>query len=662
MADVILQGVEVCREGHVILHDLDFQANRGELVAILGPSGSGKTTFLHVLLGLLTPDCGTLQWLDQRIHSRNASTYRAQYVGMMFQHAHLCSYYSARENLQLGLSGSVYDEGWGKALEIGPLLDRSPKELSGGERARVSLLRAVRGNPSLLCCDEPTGALDARLGHKVMNQFVEYAKKHLVVITTHDEELAHQYATTIYRLVQGKLVMVLKQTNTPIPNPPSHSLRSYHYSWNESWRGAQRAWRATRTLYRGCVFTFAVALLGMGVVVGLQEGVPHAVFSAREAWLDNRDITLEYQQNGMTMPLPSSTQRHLAPLIQNAIEVPPLRSILNQLLPPLQQPWSDAEWVAVDHATLHQEESLLLQGTLPVAGRLEVVVNETYLQQQGTMTFPREISLEGTWLLPLTQGVLQEPQQLTVTLVGVIDDGTWSQTPKWYVEEETWLEWLHTTPLTCLSNEEETVTLYDYWWDLAYYGSHRPLQYRFATLAETEVAYASMLRLPLATNEPWVQTPTPHRLWIQTSDAMVRATFPNLWANLQQALWGFLWLLLIGMNGLNLLVFDYAFQQRRREGALLQAMGLPRSSLRRLLLGEWIRIGGSSLLLALVSYGLLVVVASLLPFPFRHGLTFSLEALGIMIGGAFLFFGIAAGIPGLRLIRTMAVTQLRDDV
>ena len=662
MAEVMLQGVKVLGKGRVILKNLDFQAEKGELVAILGPSGSGKTTFLHVLLGLLAPDEGTLHWQGQRIHSRNVRAYRAQHVGMMFQHAHLCSYYTARDNLQLGLTGSFVEESWGKALEVGPLLDRYPHELSGGERARVALLRAVRGNPSLLGCDEPTGALDPRLGHLVMKQLAAYATNHLVVITTHDEVLAHQYATTIYRLVEGQLVCIQrKTTGTSSPTTP-YSLRSYHYSWQESWRGAKLAWHSTQTLYRGCVITFAVALLGMAVVVGLQKGVPQAVFAAREAWLDNRDITLEYQLQGVTMPLPASTKRHLAPWIETATEVPPLRFIFNQFLPALQQPWSEAEWVAVDRATLQQAASALLEGNLPTTAHLEVLVNTTYLQQHGTIDLPQEIVLEGTWWFSHEGSFLQESSRFLVTIVGIIDDGTWYQTPKWYVEEETWLAWLRSTPVTCLSQEGQEVTLFDYWLDPAYYGNHLPSQYRFSTLAETEIAYANMLKIPLATNEPWTEQTPSHRLWVQISDAMVQATFPDLWDNLQQALWGFLWLLLIGINGLSWMAFDYAFQRRRREGALLQAMGLSSSSFRRLLLGEWIRLAGASALLALLGYFLLVSLSAWFPFPFSKVFPLNLASLGMIVGGAIVFFGLSALLPAVRMRQRTAVAQLRDDV
>lgn len=188
-----------------------------EFAAILGPSGSGKTTMLNIIGGLDHYDSGDLE-IDgistKKYKSSDWDTYRNNRIGFVFQSYNLIPHQSILSNVELaltlsGVSPAERKERAKKALEevgLGDHIRKLPNQLSGGQMQRVAIARALINDPEILLADEPTGALDTSTSEQVMNLLTRIAKDRLVVMVTHNSELADEYATRIIQLKDGQIM------------------------------------------------------------------------------------------------------------------------------------------------------------------------------------------------------------------------------------------------------------------------------------------------------------------------------------------------------------------------------------------------------------------------------------------------------------------------
>lgn len=194
------------------LDGVDFCLASGELVVLLGASGSGKSTLLNILGGLDTPTSGSVRFGDQALDEASndeLTQYRRQHVGFVFQFYNLIPSLTARENVELvtEIAEDPLDAAEVLALVgLGDRLDHFPAQLSGGEQQRVAIARAVAKRPSLLLCDEPTGALDYRTGIVVLS-VIERVNRELGTATaliTHNAPIAAM-AERIVTLADGRV-------------------------------------------------------------------------------------------------------------------------------------------------------------------------------------------------------------------------------------------------------------------------------------------------------------------------------------------------------------------------------------------------------------------------------------------------------------------------
>jgi putative ABC transport system ATP-binding protein len=186
-----------------ILHDLSFQIEHGESVAIVGASGSGKSTLLSLLAGLDLPSTGQITLMGQslsQLDEDGRARLRGKYVGFVFQSFQLLPHLTALENVMLPLemAGVVQDEAklaafqWLEKVGLGLRSNHFPKTLSGGEQQRVALARAFINKPAILFADEPTGSLDEVSGNRVIELLFELNRENssTLVLVTHDQALA----------------------------------------------------------------------------------------------------------------------------------------------------------------------------------------------------------------------------------------------------------------------------------------------------------------------------------------------------------------------------------------------------------------------------------------------------------------------------------------
>ena len=273
------------------LDDVSLNLRDNEFVAILGPSGSGKTTLLNVIGGLDRYDSGDLiinGISTKKYTDRDWDSYRNHTIGFVFQSYNLIPHQTVLSNVELaltisGISGAERRSRATKALEqvgLGDQLHKHPSEMSGGQMQRVAIARALVNNPDILLADEPTGALDSDTSIQVMELLKEVAKDRLVVMVTHNPELAEQYATRIVRLRDG---MIQSDTAPFAPDdsalvPPVHKnlgrssmspLTALALSFNNLLT------KKTRTLLTA--FAGSIGIIGIALILSLSAGVSNYI-------------------------------------------------------------------------------------------------------------------------------------------------------------------------------------------------------------------------------------------------------------------------------------------------------------------------------------------------------------------------------------------------
>ena len=273
------------------LDDVSLNLRDNEFVAILGPSGSGKTTLLNVIGGLDRYDSGDLiinGISTKKYTDRDWDSYRNHTIGFVFQSYNLIPHQTVLSNVELaltisGISGAERRSRATKALEqvgLGDQLHKHPSEMSGGQMLRVAIARALVNNPDILLADEPTGALDSDTSIQVMELLKEVAKDRLVVMVTHNPELAEQYATRIVRLRDG----VIQSDTAPFAPDDSAQVPPVHKNLGRSSMSPLTALalsfnnlltKKTRTLLTA--FAGSIGIIGIALILSLSAGVSNYI-------------------------------------------------------------------------------------------------------------------------------------------------------------------------------------------------------------------------------------------------------------------------------------------------------------------------------------------------------------------------------------------------
>ena len=201
----------------VALNNVSLKFRKNEFVMILGPSGSGKTTLLNIIGGLDRYDSGNLiinGKSTKKFKDKNWDAYRNACVGFVFQNYNLISHISVYKNVEMALTLSGTKTSKKKKMVMDALkkvglerhANKKPSQLSGGQMQRVAIARALVNNPDIILADEPTGALDSKTSVKIMNLIKEISKDKLVIMVTHNDELAKRYANRTIKLKDGNII------------------------------------------------------------------------------------------------------------------------------------------------------------------------------------------------------------------------------------------------------------------------------------------------------------------------------------------------------------------------------------------------------------------------------------------------------------------------
>ena len=265
------------------LKGVDLKFRKNEFVAILGPSGSGKTTLLNIIGGLDRYDSGDLiinGKSTKKFKDTDWDAYRNNCIGFIFQSYNLISHISLLENIEMSLtlSGVSAKKKKKKALEVLKKVGleehahKKPNQLSGGQMQRVAIARALVNDPDIILADEPTGALDSNTSVQIMNLIKEIAKNKLVIMVTHNPELANEYSNRIIELKDGSLISDSNpnketdntKSNFKIKKTSMNFLTALDLSFNNI------KTKKGRTLLTA--FASSIGIIGIALILSLSNG------------------------------------------------------------------------------------------------------------------------------------------------------------------------------------------------------------------------------------------------------------------------------------------------------------------------------------------------------------------------------------------------------
>ncbi|HIT33886.1 MAG TPA: ATP-binding cassette domain-containing protein [Candidatus Faecousia intestinigallinarum] len=290
---------------------VSFRSN--EFVAILGPSGCGKTTLLNIIGGLDRYDSGelTINGISTKEYKdRDWDSYRNHTVGFVFQSYNLIPHQTVLSNVELALtiSGISKAERRKRAIQalvqvgLGEQLNKRPSQMSGGQMQRVAIARALVNNPDILLADEPTGALDSETSVQVMELLKEVARDRLVVMVTHNPDLAEAYATRIVRLKDGQIsadtapfVPENHGQTAPVHKNMGKASMSFLTALSLSFHNLRT--KKARTLLTS--FAGSIGIIGIALILALSNGVNAYIQSVEQTTLS--EYPLQIQSAGMDM-------------------------------------------------------------------------------------------------------------------------------------------------------------------------------------------------------------------------------------------------------------------------------------------------------------------------------------------------------------------------
>lgn len=309
----MLQIRHICKEyrtGSLVqkaLDDVSLNLRDNEFVAILGPSGSGKTTLLNIIGGLDRYDSGDLiiNGISTREYKdRDWDSYRNHTIGFVFQSYNLIPHQTILSNVELALTISGIDKAERvrrarEALEevgLGEQIHKKPNQLSGGQMQRVAIARALVNDPDILLADEPTGALDSDTSVQVMDLLKEVARDRLVVMVTHNPELAQQYATRIVNLRDGKIrsdsdAFEIDETEMKEPEHKNMGKSSMSFLTALALSFNNLKTKKARTLLTS--FAGSIGIIGIALILALSTGVNAYIQSIEEETLSEYPLQIQ---------------------------------------------------------------------------------------------------------------------------------------------------------------------------------------------------------------------------------------------------------------------------------------------------------------------------------------------------------------------------------
>ena len=323
---------EKTRQKVKALKKVSINFRKSEFVSILGPSGCGKTTLLNIIGGLDKYSHGDLV-IDgkstKKFTDKDWDTYRNHKVGFVFQSYNLIPHLDVFENVELALtlSGIPKKERIEKvktALKKVGLADKiyaKPNQLSGGQMQRVAIARALINDPEIILADEPTGALDSKTSVQIMNLLKEISKDKLIVMVTHNPELAEAYSTRIINLFDGEVVEdsmpFTEEKQTPEDDNKNKKSMSFFTALSLSFKNLLT--KKARTML--VAFAGSIGIIGIALILAVSSSFQNYINDVQETTLTSYPLSISRSYNDYTSLLTDLSENNESPAIENPEKV-----------------------------------------------------------------------------------------------------------------------------------------------------------------------------------------------------------------------------------------------------------------------------------------------------------------------------------------------------
>lgn len=320
----------------IALDNISIKFRKSEFVSILGPSGSGKTTLLNIIGGLDRYDSGDLvinNKSTKTFKDKDWDAYRNNCIGFVFQNYNLISHISILENVEMGmtLSGVKTKERRKRAKQalekvgLKDHMNKRPNQLSGGQMQRVAIARALVNNPDIIMADEPTGALDSVTSIQIMDLLKEISKDKLVIMVTHNPELAQKYSTRIIELKDGNLI----SDSNPVTDDEKEG-KQYLIG-----RTSMRFFQALKLSFTNIMtkkgrtaitaFASSIGIIGIAIILSISSGFKEKIDKYIKDTMDQFPIIVNYSamiSDEDSINTMSETQNELSDIMNKSVEYP----------------------------------------------------------------------------------------------------------------------------------------------------------------------------------------------------------------------------------------------------------------------------------------------------------------------------------------------------
>lgn len=356
------------------LRGVSINFRRNEFVSILGPSGCGKTTLLNIVGGLDRYTSGDLVIngvSTKEYKDKDWDFYRNNTIGFVFQNYNLIMHQTVLKNVELAMTLSGVSKSECKKRAINALekvglkehLFKKPSQLSGGQMQRVAIARALVNNPAIILADEPTGALDSETSRQIMDLMEDISKNHLVIMVTHNKELAEEYSTRVINLLDGKVTsdtnpytdedfardVVVKEERVDKPKTKEKTSMSLATALSLSFDNLKT--KKARTFLTA--FAGSIGIIGIALVLAISSGFSGYISSMQQETLSSYPIVIaestydmtQLMSKGDSVPNGSETEFVVNPIMSNMNKAIIKNNITKDYIDNIITPLKDKEFV-----------------------------------------------------------------------------------------------------------------------------------------------------------------------------------------------------------------------------------------------------------------------------------------------------------------------------
>ena len=483
----------------VVLNSISLMFPETGLISVVGKSGSGKSTLINMVSLLDEPTNGSIYFLNENIekwNTRRKEQYRSENIGIVFQHYHLLENHSVLFNIMLPalIAGKNNKEAESSAKELlksinfkESLYEQKCKDLSGGEKERVAILRAIINSPQIILADEPTGALDTKNSYVVMDMLKKISKERLVILVSHNSQLVSQYSDKIITIKDGHIDSIVE--NTTLDTLRSHKENVKRHK-NNKWTNFLSKANFLRRIKRNIVSmsSLVIGLVSSMLIIGFSNGNNYSIKNRSYQQIDygvatiNKEIVQSISGSKISMvQMLRPTKEELNEVINelddfhielNTSALLPNYPIVKSGESKLEELSYNPIYSYIDNSV---NPSIVLKGELPKTDNpFEVTVNKSaykYLKNEfNSEPLGLELSIYYDYEYHYYSGD-QLNQVITdyfiydknVRITGVVDDFDFLSTPKIYYSYLPLKQYLQETLLVNLSSHLEADI---YWYDI----------------------------------------------------------------------------------------------------------------------------------------------------------------------------------------------------